>query len=92
MRGRLDGDQHLLADQLREFRGFAEEHPAGIGEFERPPAPTGFQANTVARHARLVANDRAATGRNAIEKSGLTDVRTPYDHKRRQRGDLHGDS
>ena len=67
MRGIFDRFASLLLDQGGEFLPAAEYHPAGVDQPEPTTLPLSLKVNTVPGYARLVADDRPAAPRDAVE-------------------------
>ena len=76
---RLDGDLRLGAHLLGERHVHIRTDAAGVEDRERRAAEFALRRDAIARHTRLIVDDCDFFAGEAVEKSGLADIRAAYD-------------
>ncbi len=76
----LQRELGLFQNLARNIIRIVHHDAAGVDDFEPLAIELRRAMDAVARDARLIAHDGTALTRDAVEKSGLADVRPAYDH------------
>jgi hypothetical protein len=75
----VDRDACLFQNVCRNHSVVVRHDPAGVDEGKLHARPFDLPVNSIARDARLVADDGSPFSDKTVEKGGLPDVRPPHD-------------